>query len=107
MDRASLLAAMDSVAAEKPRLVNIHGLGEVHIREITIGEVDEQIADTESGKGKRGIARGACRLLADADGNRLLDPDDTDDVDKMAKLPLRVLTAINAAQELEGATKGK
>lgn len=107
MDRAALLAAMDSVAAEKPRLVKIPGLGEVHIREITIGEIDDQIADTEGNKGKRGVARGACRLLADPDGNRLLDPDDETDVEKMARLPLRVLTAINSANDLEGATKGK
>jgi hypothetical protein len=98
-----LLAAMDSMAIEKPRAVFIKGLGEVHIREITIGEIDAQIEDTADKKNKRGIARGACRLLADEDGNRLLDPDNRDHIDRMAKLPLRVLTAINKAADLDEA----
>lgn len=106
MDRAALCAAMDGLAVEKPRPVHIKGLGDVHIREITIGEVDAQIADTEGQKDKRRVARGACRLLADPEGNRLLDPDDAADVDRMAKLPLRVLTAINKAAELEAEAPG-
>lgn len=91
------------MAVEKPRLVRIKGLGEVHIREITIGEIDAQIEDTADKKNKRGIARGACRLLADENGQRLLDPDNDADVSKMAKMPLRVLTAINKASELDEA----
>ena len=101
MDRAALLSAMEGLAVEKPRAVHIKGLGDVHIREITIGEVDAQIADTENQKDKRRVARGACRLLADDKGARLLDPDDPADVDRMAKLPLRVLTAINRAADLD------
>lgn len=98
-----LLAAMDSMAIEKPRPVSIKGLGDVHIREITIGEIDAQIADTANDKNKRAVARGACRLLADEEGNRLLDPDNKDHVDRMAKLPLRVLKEINKAAELDEA----
>lgn len=103
MNRDQLLAAMDTMAVEKPRLVRIKGLGDVHIREITIGEIDAQIEDTADKKNKRGIARSACRLLADESGQRLLDPDNADDVSKMAKMPLRVLTAINKAAELDEA----
>ena len=99
----ALLGAMDLVAAEKPRLVKIKGLGDVFIREITIGEIDAQIADTADKKDKRAVARGACRLLADENGTRLLDPDNPDHVDKMARQPLRVLTAINKASELDKA----
>lgn len=107
MDRATLLAAMDAIAAEKPRAVTIPGLGDVHVRHITIGEVDEQTEDTSDAKNKRRIARGACRLLCDAEGNLLLDPDEPADVARMAKLPLTVLTAINNAMELEGAAEKK
>lgn len=103
MNRDQLLTAMDSMAVEKPRALFIKGLGDVYIREITIGEIDAQIEDTADKKDKRGIARSACRLLADENGNRLLDPDDKADVDRMAKLPLRVLTAINKAAELDEA----
>lgn len=99
----ALLGAMDGMAAEKPRAVHIKGLGDVFIREITIGEMDAQIEDTADKKNKRGIARGACRLLADEAGNRLLDPENSDHVDRMAKLPIRVLTAIDKASELDKA----
>lgn len=98
-----LLSAMDNLAAEPPKPVTIPGLGAVHIREITIGEIDAQIEDTADKKNKRGVARGACRLLCDPEGNRLLDPENADHVAKMAKLPLRVLVAINKAAELDGA----
>lgn len=101
MNREELLAAMDKVAAEKPRLVPIKGLGDVHIREITVGEIDDQIADTADKKNRRNVARGACRLLCDPDGNMLLDPDNEADVSLMAKQPLRVLQAINKAAEDE------
>lgn len=117
MNREQLLAAMDTVAAEPPRPVSIRGLGDVFIREITIGDVDQQIADRkeaereeakalEEGKPitaemrrKRSLARGACRLLCDEAGRLLLDPNNPDDVAKMAKLPLRVLNAIDKASE--------
>lgn len=100
MNLEQLLSAMDGMAAEPPRPVHIKGLGDVHIREITIGEMDAQIADTADKKDRRGIARGACRLLCDESGNRLLDPDNAEHVAKMAKLPIRVLVAINEAADL-------
>lgn len=99
MNREQLLAAMGGLAVEKPRPVSIKGFGTVHIREISIGEIDEQIADTADKKNKRGVARGACRLLCDENGTRLLDPDDQADVELMAKQPLRILQAINKAAE--------
>jgi hypothetical protein len=105
MDRATLLAAMDAMAAEPPRLVKIDGFGEVHVRDITIGELDDQIGDTEGGKDKRRFARGACRILCDPQGIPLLDPDNPDDVDKMMRVKIRVLTAINNASQLEDAAK--
>jgi hypothetical protein len=101
MNREQLLAAMDQLAVEKPRAVHIKGLGDIHIREITVGEIDDQIADNADKKNKRAVARGACRLLCDEDGNRLLDPEDPEDVARMAKQPLRVLVAINKAAEDE------
>lgn len=95
----ALLGAMNDLAAEKPRAVHIKGLGDVFIREITVGEIDEQIADTAESKDKRAIARGACRLLCDENGKRLMDPTNADHVSAMARLPVRVLKAINEASE--------
>lgn len=101
MDLNELLGAMRALSAttSKPRPVHIPGLGDVHIREVTVGEIDDQVADTADGKNKRGVARGACRLLADPQGKRLLDPDNPEHVAEMAKLPMRVLVAINAESE--------
>lgn len=99
MNVSELLAAMDALAAEKPRAVTIKGLGLVHIRQLTIGEIDAQLTDAADGKSKQATARGACRLLADENGNRLLDPDDEEHVAKMARLPWRVLRNINAAMD--------
>jgi hypothetical protein len=92
--RDDLLAAMENIAAEKPRLVTVKGLGDVHIRELTIGEIDAQIADNEAGT-KWTAARGACRLLCDENGVPLLDPNNKDDVARMAKLPTRVLAELS------------
>jgi len=94
-----LFAAMDAAESTPPRLVTIPKFGAVYIREITIGEVDDQIADTSDAKNKRGVARGACRLLCDSTGKRLMDPANEAHVDRMAKQPLRVLQAINKAAE--------
>jgi hypothetical protein len=101
--RDALLGAMRETAATPPKLVKIKGFGEVYVREITIGEVDSQIADTADKKNKAGVARGACRLLCDASGTRLLDPDNAEDVAEMAKQPLRILTAINSASDFDKA----
>ena len=100
MNLQELLAAMDALAltAQKPKAITIEGLGLVHVREITIGEIDAQVSDTSDKSNKYAIARGATRLLADENGNRLLDPENEEHVAKMAKLPLRVLTAINETQ---------
>jgi hypothetical protein len=102
MNTDELLKAMDAMAAAPPRKIEIKGLGIVHIRDITIGEVDEQIADEADTQKKRGAARGACRLLCDESGKRLLDPDNAEHVKKMAKLPVRVLIAINEAGAAPG-----
>ncbi len=104
--KAETTAQLEANASRKPMLVNIPGVGEKYIRRITIGELDEQINDTEGEKPtKLGLARGACRVLAYPDGERMYDPDNAADVALWAKQPFDVLTAINKAQELEGAAK--
>ncbi len=100
--REELLEWMDGMAVQKPRLVQIEGR-DVYIRELTVGEIDQQIADTADKKDKRGVARGACRLMCDPNGVRMLDPDNEEDITRMAKMPLRFLSAINKAAEEENA----
>ena len=98
MNRAELLAAMEASSAVKPRLVKVPGLGDVYIRALTIADVDEERADIDK-KDKASAARGACRVLSDENGNRLLDPSNPDDVAAMSKQPMRVLIALNKAAE--------
>lgn len=98
----ALMGALRQNAVQKPRSVSIKGLGDVYIRELTVGEIDEQIEDVEKTKDKRRAARGACRLFSDENGNRLLDPDNEEHVAEMAKQPWSVLRAINESADAPG-----
>jgi hypothetical protein len=102
MDRASLIAAMQAVAAEKPRAVAVPKWGTVHVRQLTVAEVDAQAADTAGDKDdKNRIARGACRVLCDELGQRLFDPDKPDDVALLAAQPWALLRTVLQASEGE------
>jgi hypothetical protein len=90
MDRASLIAAMQAVAAEKPRAVAVPKWGTVHVRQLTVAEVDAQAADTAGDKDdKNRIARG------------LFDPDKPDDVALLAAQPWALLRTVLQASEGE------
>lgn len=73
----------------------------MYIRELSIGELQAQINDTEGKKDLRGLARGACRLLCDEHGVQLMDPNNESHVTEMMKVKIRLLTAINKAGEAE------
>jgi hypothetical protein len=99
MDRASLIAAMQAVAAEKPVPVTVPKWGTVYVRQLTVAEVDAQAADTKDKDDKNRIARGACRVLCDEHGARLFDPDDATDVALVASQPWALLRQVLAASE--------
>lgn len=94
MDRAALITALKQSAAQKPRAVFVKGWGTVYIRALTVAEVEEQSADVADSKDKNRLARSAARLLCDEKGNRLLDPDNADDVNLLAEQPWKMLRAI-------------
>lgn len=94
MDRASLIAAMQAVAAEKPKAVTVPKWGTVYVRQLTVAEVDTQAADTADKGDKNRIARGACRVLCDESGARLFDPDDATDVALLASQPWALLRQV-------------
>lgn len=108
MNRAQMIAAMEITAAEKPVPIEINGWGKVHVRSLTVAEVEEQTDDVADKKDKSRIARGAARLLCDETGKRLFDPDNEADVKLLSAQPWKLLRqVINASDKLiEGEAPG-
>lgn len=106
MNRAALLAALQEVA-RKPRAVKVRGLGVLHVRDISVGEMDAQIEDTKDKTNVRGFARATCRLLVDENGERLFDPDNEGDVDQVMKMmPAKAFMDISRVQDQEAEAPG-
>lgn len=101
MDRATLIAAMQATAAEKPIAVQVPKWGTVYVRQVTVAEVEEQTADTEKRDDKFRMARGACRVLCDANGKRLFDPNSDADVKLIAAQPWPLLRRVLSASDGE------
>jgi hypothetical protein len=98
---------MQATAAQKPREVFVQGWGTVYIRSLTVAEVEEQSADTANDKDKNRLARSAARLLCDEKGQRLLDPDNAEDVKLLAEQPWKLLRSIlNASDDLKETNEG-
>ena len=98
MNRAELLAAM-AVAQEKPRPIDVPGLGRVFIKSMTVEEY-EIVNSTEQepiGGDVRSLSRGLCRILSDEQGDRVLREDNPEDMALLAKLPRKVMTEILTA----------
>lgn len=97
MNRKELIAAMEAAASVKPKAVHVQGWkGTVYIRALTVAEVEEQTADTENTKDKRRIARGACRVICDENGERVFDPDSDEDVTLLSRQPWAILQGVLA-----------
>lgn len=96
MNRDSLIAAMQAVAAEGPRAVKVRGWGEVYVRSLTTAEVEEAQAETSAvnGKDKMTLARGAARLICDENGNRLFDHKSDADLKLLAAQPWDLLRKV-------------
>lgn len=98
MDRDALIAAMRETAAAPPTAVKVKGWGTLHIRPVTVAEVQEQDEDTADKKDKNRLARAAARVICDEKGKRLFDPENEDDVALIASQPWPMLRkALNAS----------
>lgn len=125
MDRNELITALQQTATQKPKSVFVKGWGTVFIRALTVAEVNLQVelqqgedvkVIGEDGKevikriDKNRLARSAARVMCDEQGNRLLDPDNPEDVALLAKQPWamlrRVLNASDDMQEEEKSAAG-
>lgn len=94
MDRDALIAAMEATAAIAPTPVKVKGWGTVHVRAITVAEVETQAEDTADKEDKDRIARAAARVLCDENGKRLFDPNNEADVALIKKQPWPLLRKV-------------
>lgn len=92
--REELIAAIRATAVQEPRAVAVPKWGTVYVRDITVGEVEEQTADTEQKNDKMRIARGVARVLCDENGELLFDANDNEHVALLAKQPWKLLRKI-------------
>lgn len=92
--REELLAAIRATAVQEPRAVVVPKWGTVYVRDITVGEVEEQTADMEQKNDKMRIARGVARVLCDENGELLFDANDNEHVALLAKQPWKLLRKI-------------
>lgn len=102
--RDALIAAMQATAARKPTPVEVPAWGTVYVRAVTVAEIEDQSADTTAGDKGR-MARGCARVICDADGNRIFDPESAEDVALIAAQPWPLMRQVIAAAE-EGANPG-
>lgn len=106
MDRAALIAAMQTTAASaaSPRPVDVPGWPRVFVRALTVAEVDVNNEADNTSTDKRRIARGAARVMCDEAGVRLFDANNDADVTLIASQPWPLLQAVVAkANAINGA----
>lgn len=99
MNRAELIAAMQTTASQKPVPVTTPSWGVVFVKPPTVEEVDANTDDNaKPGEvdRKRRLARAAARVICDEQGQRLFDPMNTADVDLLAVQPWSMLQLILA-----------
>lgn len=99
MDRNALIAAMQATAAALPVAVEVPGWGTVHVRQITVAEVEAQTADTEAKDDKRRLARAAARVICDEGGDRLFDPSSEADLALISEQPWDLLRRVLEASQ--------
>lgn len=105
--KAEFLAALQATAAVKPKAVNVPGWPTVYVRALTVAEVEAQTEDTANKDDKHRIARGAARVMCDADGNRLIDPDNQDEVNLLASQPWSLLRLVLEGSDAFNGTSEK
>lgn len=94
-NRDALRNALDSYAEKiKPARVEIPEIGQaVYIRKLTLGEVEEQAADSTS-KDRARLAYAVARVLVDDGGKALYNKDDENDIKKLSQQPWPLINRI-------------
>ena len=104
--REALIAAMQvtAAAALKPVPVKTKQWGTVYVKAVSVAEVEEQVNEVPVEGKKRSIARGAARVLCDADGTRMFDPDNAEHIELLAAQPWPLLQKVLSAGDKFNAT---
>lgn len=100
MNRDDLVSAMQATAAEKPRALETKKWGTVYIKSPSVAEIEAQIeesATVDEGGSKHQIAKGAARILCDAEGNRIFDPNSLADLLLLESQPWDLLQEVTDA----------
>jgi hypothetical protein len=92
----AIIAAMRATAAAPPVPVTVPGWGTVFVRRITVAEIDAARKQTEPDDGAE-FARGACRVMCDAAGQRLFDATNAEHVALLNAQPWELLQRVIAA----------
>lgn len=109
---ASLIEAMKSTATPSPVAVDVAQWGRLYVRPQTVEEVDafselDKDADANETSRKRRLARGAARVICDAQGKRLFDPTNEEHLTLLAQQPWPLLQKVLAKVNLEEEAGGK
>lgn len=110
--REELLALMQVTADAKPIPVVTKSWGTLYVKPPTVEEVDESSQEDEAkqkedeAEGKKDrhrFARSAARVICDAEGTRVFDVTNPDDINLLAKQPWGELQKVLAAAKGEDA----
>lgn len=104
MTRDELVAAMRGDGAEKCIEVTIERWGTLYVRLPSVAEVEalQDDPDDEGEPKTHALARSAARIICDAEGKRLFDPDSEDDIALLAARRWTDLQKVLAAGQSEG-----
>lgn len=94
-----LRARMEETAKEPPRQITVPKWGLCYVRDITLAEMEDQIADTADPKDKLRLARAACRIICNPEGKPVYNPDDQDHVSLLARQPWKLISKVIAEGE--------
>lgn len=96
MTRDELRAKILATASPKPVPVNVPEWGDVYVRPLLVGEIEDMSADADP---KLKIARGIARMLCDERGELLFDQASADDLFAINRLRASSLSLIHQAME--------
>lgn len=97
MKLEDVMAAMRLTAVPKPKPVEVNGWPKLYVRAVTTGEVDEETELEDKAEGKKvRLARGAARVICDAEGKRIFDPENKEHIALLQAQPWSMLQKVLA-----------
>jgi hypothetical protein len=94
-----VMAAMQATATRPPIKVEVKGWPELYVRPVTVDEAEQQAKDVEDKDNRHGLARGAARVICNADGKTIFDWRNAEHVALLGKQPWPLLQKLLAASE--------